>query len=59
MKLPKKVEKLLTNTEDIEYLIDIVKGNVETPEELDTYANEIDYLYKFDENEIYNIWLDL
>ena len=59
MKLPERVEQLLLNTEDIDLLIDIVHGNATTPDRLEDFHNELDYLSKYDENTLYNIWLDL
>ena len=59
MKLPAKVEQLLINTDDIDLLIDIVHGNVDTPDELYNLQNELDYLSKYDENTLYNMWLDI
>ena len=59
MRLPERVEQLLINTEDIDLLIDIVHGNVATPDELSDFNNELDYLMKYDETTIYNLWLDV
>lgn len=59
MKLPERVEQLLINTEDIDLLIEIAHGNAATPEELEDFHNELDFLSKYDENTLYNMWLDI